>query len=221
MTARKIPWLGFVVLLLGLLPLGSIGLMALTGEISVNPIQDIEQRLGRAALYFLVASLTITPVYTLTGWRGVLPHRRILGLFAFLYASLHFITFVAVDYGFDLREISLLVFEKPFILLGVAAGLMLLPLAITSFSFFIRKIGKGWKPLHRMVYIAIVLVIIHFTWAKKGDLLTLRGDILKPLSWGLVVLVLLILRIPVVRQSLNQLQQRMSRQGWFRNRDAK
>ncbi len=206
---NRLPWLRVLVHLLGVLPLALILFAALTGGLTVNPIQDIEQRLGRAALYFLVASLAVTPLYTLTGWRSVLPRRRALGLYAFLYASLHFITFAAIDYGFDLREIWRLIVEKPFILLGLTTGLLLLPLAVTSFDYFIRKMGKRWKTLHRLVYIAGVTVIIHYAWAKKGDLFTLQGDILKPLLWGTLVLVLLLLRIPAIRRGVSRVRQRI------------
>ncbi|MEW6094801.1 MAG: protein-methionine-sulfoxide reductase heme-binding subunit MsrQ [Chloroflexota bacterium] len=202
--------------MLGVLPLSLILFDALTGRLSVNPIQDIEQRLGRAALYFLVASLSVTPVYTLTGWRSVLPRRRALGLYAFLYASLHFITFAAIDYGFDIQEIGRLIVEKPFILLGLTTGLLLLPLAVTSFDYFIRTMGRKWKSLHRLVYAAGVTVIIHYAWAKKGDFFNLRGDILKPLLWGALILVLLVLRIPAVRRGVSRVRQRIIGNGLIR-----
>jgi sulfoxide reductase heme-binding subunit YedZ len=205
-----------VVHLLGWLPLAWLGFDALTRRLSVNPIQDIEQRLGRAALYFLVASLAVTPVFTLTGWRSVLPRRRALGLYAFLYASLHFLTFAAIDYGFDLQEIGRLIVEKPFILLGLTTGLLLLPLAVTSFDYFMRTMGKKWKSLHRLVYLAGVTVIIHYVWAKKGDLFNLRGDILKPLLWGVLILVLLVLRIPAVRRGVSRVRQRIIGNGLTR-----
>ncbi|MBI4732519.1 MAG: sulfoxide reductase heme-binding subunit YedZ [Chloroflexi bacterium] len=210
---KGFPWPRVLVHLLGVLPLASIFFAALTGRLTFNPIQDIEQRLGRAALYFLVASLAVTPIYTLTGWRSVLPRRRALGLYAFLYASLHFITFAVIDYGFDLREIGRLILEKPFILLGLTTGLLLLPLAVTSFDYFMRKMGKKWKSLHRLVYIAGVTVIIHYAWAKKGDLFALQGDILKPLLWGLLVVSLLVLRIPAVRRGVSGLRQRVAGRG--------
>lgn len=197
---RKGAWLRWVVHLLGIWPLISIAWSAWMGRLSVNPIQDVEQRLGRTALYFLMASLAITPLNTLSGWRFLPPRRRALGLYAFLYASLHFAVFVALDYGFDLAEILRLTGEKPFILVGFVAGLLLVPLAVTSFDYFIRRMGKRWKQLHRLVYIIAPLVILHYAWAKKGTLFALRGDILQPLLWGLLLVLLLVLRLPVVRQ---------------------
>jgi sulfoxide reductase heme-binding subunit YedZ len=199
MDRKKVPWLRWLVHLLGVLPLAWLGIDMLTGQLSVNPIQDIEQRLGRAALYFLVASLAVTPLTTLTGWRMLLPRRRALGLYAFLHASLHFFVFAVIDYGFDLKEITRLTVEKPFILAGLLTGLILLLLAITSFDHFIRKMGMRWKSLHRLNYIAGLAVILHYAWAKKGNLFSLVGDIGLPLLWGLLVMLLLVLRIPAVR----------------------
>jgi sulfoxide reductase heme-binding subunit YedZ len=204
MKSRNFPWLRIFVHLLGILPLAWLGFDALTRHLSVNPIQDIEQRLGRAALYYLVASLSITPLTTLTGWKDLPPRRRALGLYAFFYASLHFFTFAAIDYGFDLTEIGRLILEKPFILLGLTTGLLLLPLAFTSFDYFIRKMKKKWKSLHRLVYVAGMTVILHYAWAKKGNLFTLSGDILQPLLWGLLVVLLLLLRIPAVRKWISK-----------------
>lgn len=210
---RRGAWLRWSVHLLGVLPLASLGWDAWQGNLSANPIQEVEQRLGQTALYFLLASLAVTPLTTLTGWRALPPRRRALGLYAFLYAGLHFATFVALDYGFDLPEILRLTGEKPFILVGFSAGFLLVPLAITSFDHFVRKMGKRWKRLHRFVYIIAPLVIVHYGWAKKGDFFALRGDILQPLLWGMLVIVLLLLRLPPIRRAAARLRQRISRPG--------
>ena len=143
----------------------------------------------------------------LLGWKWALKARRTLGLYAFLYASLHFITFAVLDYGLNFREIFRLTLEKPFILLGSLVGFILLLLAITSFDFFKRKMGKRWKKLHRLVYIASLAVIFHYALAKKGDIFTLQGDILKPLLWGLLVILLLVLRLPWVRRKVSNIRQ--------------
>ncbi|MEZ0396085.1 MAG: protein-methionine-sulfoxide reductase heme-binding subunit MsrQ [Anaerolineales bacterium] len=203
-------WLRWMVHLLGVWPLTALAWDAWQGNLSVNPIQEVEQRLGRAALYFLVASLAVTPLTTLTGWRALPPRRRALGLYAFLYASLHFAVFAGLDYGFDLPEILRLTGEKPFILLGVSAGLLLTPLAVTSFDVFMRKLGKRWKRLHRLVYVIAPLVIVHYGWAKKGDFFALRGEVLQPLLWGLLVVLLLLLRLPAVRRAIAHLRRRVS-----------
>ncbi len=161
----------------------------------------------------LAAPLHLQAVGTIVlealGWRALPPRRRALGLYAFLYASLHFAVFAGLDYGFDLTEIVRLTGEKPFILLGFSAGTLLLPLAVTSFDYFMRKMGRRWKSLHRLIYLIAPLVIIHYGWAKKGTFFALRGDILQPLLWGALVLLLLVLRIPAVRKRVSRWQQIM------------
>jgi sulfoxide reductase heme-binding subunit YedZ len=207
---KRFPWLRILVHVLGWLPLGALAFDALTGRLSINPIQDIQQRLGRAAIYFLIAALAVTPMMTLTGWRQLSQRRRALGLYAFLYASLHFVNYAFVDYGFDWAEIGRQIVEKPFILLGLTGLLLLIPLAVTSFDYFMRKMGRKWKSLHRLIYAAGGVVILHYAWAKKGDLFALRGEILQPLTWGLVLALLLILRIPPVRRRAAAARQRLA-----------
>jgi len=196
--------------ILGWFPLAWLIYDFFNHHLTANPIQDIEQRLGRYALYFLIASLACTPFNTLFGWKELLKRRRALGLYAFLYASLHFTVFAAVDYGFDWREIGRQLGEKPFIMLGLSAGLILLALAITSFQWFMRKMGKGWQSLHRGVYLAAGIVIIHYLWSIKGNILTLQGNILQPAVLGLLVIFLLLMRIPRVRRFFANLRQRIA-----------
>jgi sulfoxide reductase heme-binding subunit YedZ len=209
MVKKTFPWLRITVHVIGWLPLVKLIFDFTANNLTANPIQAIEQRLGRTALYFLVAALAVTPVHTVTGWRDILPRRRALGLYAFLYASLHFLTFAGLDYGFDLAQILDLVTTKPFILLGSLAFSLLLPLAVTSFDFFIRRLEKSWKRLHGLIYPAGLIVIIHFAWARKGDLLRLQGNILQPMLLGLLVVFLLILRIPAIRRWVSGLRQRI------------
>jgi methionine sulfoxide reductase heme-binding subunit len=204
-------WLRAIIHLLGITPLALILLAGLTHSLSFNPIQDIEQRLGRAALYFLVASLAITPLTTLTGWPGFLPRRRTLGLYSFLYACLHFLTFVALDYGFDFQEIGRLVIEKPYIYIGLSTGVLLVILTITSIKRITRKLGRWWKPIQRLVYLAGGLAILHYAWAEKGDIFNLRGNILKPVLWGVLLVLLLTLRLPFVRKSIVAVRQDFAR----------
>lgn len=201
---RHPTWMRVTVHSAGLLPLALIGISALQGSLSVNPIQDIEQRLGRAAFYFLVATLACTPLHTIFGWRALLRYRRTLGLYSFFYASLHFFVFAGVDYGFDLSEIGKLITEKPFILLGVFSGSILLALAITSFDWWKKKLRRKWIYLHRLVYLAGLITVVHYGGARKGDLFNLRGDILYPVLWGILVVFLLIMRIPAIRKFTNK-----------------
>jgi sulfoxide reductase heme-binding subunit YedZ len=206
-TWHKRTWLQVVLHLLGVLPLAWIAYQYLSGRLSVNPIQDIEQQLGRIAVYFLIASLACTPLYTLSGWREPLKHRRALGLYCFLYASLHMLAFTGLDYGFNLQLIGGVVLKKPYAILGLITFLLLLPLAATSFRWWMKKLGHRWASLHRLVYLAGLFDILHYAWAKKGNLFTLSGDILRPLLWGLLLLVLLALRLPPVRRWVGGMRQ--------------
>jgi sulfoxide reductase heme-binding subunit YedZ len=209
MAKKTFPWLRIAVHVIGWLPLAKLILDFTANNLTANPIQAIEQRLGRTALYFLVATLAVTPAYTVTGWREILPRRRALGLYAFLYASLHFLTFTGLDYGFNLAQILGLVATKPYILLGSLAFILLLPLAVTSFDSFIRRMKKNWKRLHWLIYPAGLIASVHFAWARKGDLLRLQGNILQPLLWGLLIAFLLVLRIPSIRSWVSGLRQRL------------
>jgi methionine sulfoxide reductase heme-binding subunit len=207
--AKRDLWSRFIVHLAGVLPLAWIIFDGLTGRLSVNPIQDMEQRMGRAALYFLAATLAVTPIYILSGWKGLYNHRRALGLYAFLYAALHFATFAGLDYGFDFKEVGRQVIEKPFIALGIISGSILLLLAVTSFPFFKSRAERTRLWLQRSIYAAAVLVIIHYALARKGNLLHLSGDILKPALWGALVLFLLFIRIPPVRKWVIGIRERL------------
>ncbi len=172
------------------------------GNLSVNPIQDLEQRTGRAAVTLLVLSLMCTPLNTIFGWKELLKRRRALGLYAFMYAAIHVLIFLSLDYGLDWSLIFESVFEKPYILVGAASFLLLIPLAITSFGAWKKRLKKNWKRLHQTVYLIAPLVILHFAWSKKGSIFDLQGDILRPLIYGLVVLMMLLFRIPSVRKAL-------------------
>jgi len=197
---RKITAAQLVIHLFGWLPLVLTIAQVSTGNMTANPIQAVEQRLGRVAVYFLIASLTCTPIVTLTGWREPIKRRRALGLYAFMYASLHFIAFAGLDYGFDIQQIAKLISEKTFILLGITAGLILLALAVTSFNWWKRQMGKGWQSLHRTIYLGGVIVIIHYAMARKANISSLSGDIIQPLIIGILLAILLLLRVPVIRK---------------------
>ena len=202
----KFTWLQVVIHILGWLPLVWIPYEFFLGRLSVNPIQDIERQLGRISLYFLIASLACTPLNTLFGWREPLKRRRALGLYCFMFASLHVLTFIGLDYGFNLVLIGGIVLKKLYAIVGLVTFSLLLPLAITSFRWWMKKLGRKWTSLHRLVYLAGVLAILHYAWAKKGNLFTLSGDILRPLLWGLLLVLLLTLRLPPVRRWASSLR---------------
>jgi methionine sulfoxide reductase heme-binding subunit len=191
-----------------LLPLAWLSWDYFQGNLSVNPIQDITLRTGKAALVLLVLSLACTPANTYFGWRQALSIRRALGLYAFGYAFTHFLIFIGLDYGFDWALLRLEIVEKPYVWVGSAALSILFILAITSTNGWKKRLGKSWKRLHRLVYPAAVLVIVHFAWVKKGDILALQGDIVQPLLFGLLVVTLLVARTAPVKKWFYRLRER-------------
>jgi len=178
----------------------------LADNLTVNPIQAATQRTGDYAVLLLMLSLAVTPLITLTGYSALQKVRRPLGLYAFLYASIHFFIFIGVDYGFNLEFLLADIAQKRYIFVGLAALLLLVPLAFTSYRYWQKRLRKAWKRLHRLVYLAAVLVVVHVAWAVKGDLFTLQGDIWKPLLAGIVLALLLLARIPAVRHQISQLR---------------
>ncbi len=180
-----------------------------TNNLTVNPIQAATQWTGRFALILLLASLACTPANTIFGIRQAIKHRRTIGLYAFLYAAIHLSIFIGLDYGFDWNQIIETIFEKRFTFVGAVAILILMTLAITSFNWWKKRLAKNWKRLHRLVYIAALLVILHFAWARKGDIFRFSGDIYAPLLAGLILMILLILRIPTVRHASTNLHYRL------------
>lgn len=189
-----------------LLPLLLLIFDALRDNLTANPIQAATQRSGTAALVLLLISLACTPLYTITGYAGFSRLRRPLGLYAFLYALVHLSIFLVLDYAFAWDLILPELAQKRYLIAGLAAFAILLALAATSFTLTMKALGKHWKRLHRLVYAAAGLVVLHVAWAKKGNLSTLSGDILKPALALAVLLVLLGLRLPPIRRRLTALR---------------
>jgi sulfoxide reductase heme-binding subunit YedZ len=188
-------WIRLAVHVGALLPFARLAWDALNNDLTANPIKEATLRTGFAALVLLVLSLACTPVALATGHKRVLALRRSLGLYGFFYASIHLLIFLAVDYGFDLELILQDFGEKRFIIAGLAAYLLLVPLAITSTQGWVRRLGKRWRRLHRLVYLAVPVAVIHFVWLVKSD-------IRLPLFFGAVVALLLVVRLPAVRRRL-------------------
>ena len=140
---------------------------SVTGGLSVNPVEDITHRTGDWALLFLLLTLAISPFRWLSGWNGAMRYRRMLGLFTFWYASLHFSTYIVFDHFFDIRSITDDVIERKYVTAGFLAFILLLPLAVTSTQGWIRRLGKRWLVLHRLVYVAAVAGVVHFLWLVK------------------------------------------------------
>nr|WP_255603623.1 protein-methionine-sulfoxide reductase heme-binding subunit MsrQ [Oscillochloris sp. ZM17-4] len=172
---------------------GSLAPLALlVADIStVNPIQAITQHSGRAAIILLMLCLACTPLNLLLGWKWAAGLRKPLGLYSFLYVSLHLLTFAVLDYWLDAGLIWQAVVEKRYVLAGFAGFLLLLPLAITSTKGWQRRLGRRWRPLHSLIYPAAILAILHFLWLSKV--------VRDPLIYGAIVAALLIVRLPPVR----------------------
>jgi sulfoxide reductase heme-binding subunit YedZ len=171
-----------------LAPLAWLVYRAVSGRLSANPIDDITDDTGQWALRLLLVSLAVTPVRRLTGWNGVIQWRRLLGLFAFFYVCLHLSTYVVLDQFFDPQSILADIAKRRYITVGFAGFLILLALAVTSTTAWIRRLGRRWQSLHRFVYLAAVCGVIHLLWIVKGD------DLREPAFYGGVLAVLMIVR---------------------------
>jgi methionine sulfoxide reductase heme-binding subunit len=140
-----------------------------TDNLSANPIDYITDHTGDAAITLLVITLMITPLRRLTGWNELIKFRRLLGLFGFFYATLHVLTWAAIDQFFDVETMAIDIVERPFITIGMVTFLLLLPLAVTSTTGMIRRLGRRWQQLHRLAYVATLTAVIHFWWGVKAD----------------------------------------------------
>ena len=197
-------WLQILVHTGALLPLVWIAWQYTQGLFLIDPVREITTLTGRGALILLLLMLACTPIYTVFGVKQVKRLRRPLGLYAFLYASLHFATFVWLDYGFDLELLVEAIFAQRYVVAGLISGLILLALAITSTRGWQKRLGKNWKRLQRLVYLAGILAVVHFAWLVK--------DIRVPLQYGAVLALLLILRLPRVRAAARAARR------WLRHR---
>jgi sulfoxide reductase heme-binding subunit YedZ len=184
-----VPWLKPAVFTGALVPLAALLVRAARGTLSADPIAEILNHFGLLALIFLLATLSLTPLRKLFGWTWPIRIRRMVGLFAFFYATLHFLTYVGVDQSFRWRAILDDIVKRKFIFVGFSAFVCLVPLAITSTNGMVRRLGIArWQRLHRLAYVAPSLGVIHFVWRVKKD-------ITQPATYGLVLAVLLAFRI--------------------------
>jgi sulfoxide reductase heme-binding subunit YedZ len=141
-----------------------------TGDLTANPIEYITRQTGYWALVLLVATLAVTPIRRLTRWNEIIKLRRMLGLFAFFYATLHLLTWIVLDKFFDFAWMLEDIAERKFITIGMLTWLLLLPLAITSTKGMIRRLGRRWQRLHRLAYVAAITGVVHYWWLVKADL---------------------------------------------------
>ena len=201
--------LQIIIHIAGWLPLVLLIYDFYTNQLTANPIQAIEQRTGIRALTFLLLSLACTPMASIFGWKELIQRRKALGIYGFFYAALHVSTFFIIDYGLDLSAVWRDVWNKSYIIIGAVAFLLLLPVAVTSFKYWMKRMGKNWKRLHKLVYVISPLVVYHFLLVVKGSLSQLQGNIVQPLIYGSIAALLLILRIPKVKLGLIELRTKL------------
>ncbi len=188
----------------GIFPLVYLLISYLLGNLGFNPIEALTRQTGRLAVIFLLLSLACTPIRRIFHISVMARWRKPLGLYASLYAGLHFAVFLILDYGFDLSLAFAEIIQKPFIIIGAFGLIILIVLALTSFRKLQRRWGKLWRTLHRLVYAAGLLILVHYFLAIKGDLFSLQGGYWAPLLAGGVFLLLLILRLPFVWRPLSR-----------------
>lgn len=189
--SRQITIIKCIVFLASLLPLVRLVGYGFTDRLGANPIEFITRSTGDWTLYFLCLTLAVTPLRRISHWNWLIKLRRMLGLFAFFYAVLHFVTFFWFDHFFELDEMFKDVVKRPFILVGFIALLLLIPLAATSTNGMIRRLGgKRWQWLHRLIYLIGPLGILHFWWMKAG-----KNDFAEPMLFGAIMALLLLARV--------------------------
>lgn len=174
---------------LALLPFLRMAYLVATG-VPVNPVEFLQHGSGDWALYLLCATLCVTPLRRLTGMNWLIRLRRMLGLYVFFYASLHFLTFVWFDHNFNVAAIWKDVLKHPYVTVGFAAFVLLIPLAATSTDAMIKRLGRNWSRLHRLIYAIAPLAILHYWWMKAG-----KHNFEQPIVWGTVVALLLGVRV--------------------------
>lgn len=187
-----------------------------TNDLTADPVQYLERRTGHHAIALLIMSLACTPLNILFKWREPLKRSRALGLYAFMYATIHVLIYLDLDFGLAWSFILQNFTQDPRLIVGLIAFTLLIPLAWTSFDIWKKRLKKNWKRLHRMVYLIVPLAVLHYAWNKKGNVFLAQGDIAQPLAYGLIVIVFLIIRIPRVKKGIVSLRDRIL--GLFRKR---
>lgn len=188
-----------------LVPLAMLAYDGLNGRLGVNPIEFFLRTTGILTLLFLLVTLLISPLRKLAGWNNLIKYRRMLGLFSFFYGCIHLITYSIFDKGLNLPAIAGDVWQRPFIAIGMAAFLVLIPLAVTSTNSMIKRLGgKRWAKLHRLTYVAAIFGVIHF-W------MIVKSDIFYPAIFGLVLAALLGYRLYSILKSRTRTAAAVSR----------
>lgn len=196
-TPKQITLIKAVIFLLALVPFARMVWLTVTDQL-VEPLEFITHGTGDWTLYFLSITLAVTPLRRLSGQNWLVKLRRMLGLFAFFYACLHFMTFFWFDHFFDVAAMFKDVLKRPFILVGFAAFLLLVPLAVTSTNGMVRRLGgKRWQAWHRLIYLAVPLGVLHFWWMKAA-----KNNLGQPLLFLVIVAALLGIRLYWLRQKV-------------------
>lgn len=193
--------------LLSLIPLGRLVWLGYLDDLGANPIEFITRSTGTWALVFLCATLTMTSLRLLTGSSLWIKLRRMLGLFCFFYASLHFAIWIYLDQGLDWQAMLHDVLKRPFITMGFLSLVLLIPLAITSNLWSVRRLGRRWASLHKLVYIVALTVIAHYWWHKAG-----KNDLQTVSIYAGILIFLLALRIPIIRERLRTIPKEPTRE---------
>jgi sulfoxide reductase heme-binding subunit YedZ len=183
----------------GLAPAAWIVWRALHGSLGANPVETLEHATGDWALRLLLATLAVSPLRRLTGWHALIAERRSLGLLTFGYAACHFTIWAVLDLGLDPAAIVEDVRKRPYVTVGFTAFVLLVPLAVTSTRSWMRRLGRRWTSLHRLVYVAAGLAVLHYAWLVKADLRP-------PLAYGAALAALLLLRLPLRRRGMRGLR---------------
>ena len=190
-------WAQCLVVALGLMPLAMLVADAIGDRLGANPIEQITHRTGDWTIRLLLASLAITPLRRLTGWNWIIRFRRTIGLLAFTYVCLHFLTYLVLDQGFPIQGFAIKyvgedIAKRPYITVGFTAFLLLIPLAWTSTKGWVRRLGKRWTALHQLIYVAGALGTLHYMWLIKGDRPT-------AIYYALILVALLVSRVLMLR----------------------
>ena len=187
--------------LLACVPFLRLIIFAYLDQLGANPLEAITRNTWDWTLYMLCITLSITPLRRLSGWNWLLAMRRMLGLFTFFYASLHFLAFYWFDHFFDVQAMLIDVLKRPFIAMGFATFLLLLPLAVTSTNSMMRRLGKRWKTLHQLIYLIILTGLVHFWWMRAG-----KQNFAQPILITVIAVVLLGSRVVMWWQNKKKLK---------------
>ena len=191
LTNKQVSWFKIVLFILALLPFIRLVSFVFLDKLGANPVEFITRNTGDWTLYFLCLTLAVTPLRKLLHMPWLIRCRRMLGLYAFFYAFLHFMTFLWFDHFFDVAEMWKDVIKRPFITVGFIAFVLLIPLAATSTNAMIKRLGgKRWQWLHRLIYLIAPLGVLHYFWMKAG-----KNDFSQPVLFGLIVAGLLMIRL--------------------------